>query len=92
MQFFQGKSQLPQGATIVKLVTTQAGQGKPTAIITSAANATASNSQFIGQVSQLHKSFINLFIVHQFVSPLEALLGATRCQLFEEEASDEQYL
>lgn len=26
---------LPQGATIVKLVTSQAGQGKPTAIITS---------------------------------------------------------
>ena len=32
--FFQGKS-IPQGATIVKLVTTQPGSGKPTAIITS---------------------------------------------------------
>ena len=31
---FQNKG-IPQGATIVKLVTTQAGTGKPTAIITS---------------------------------------------------------
>jgi hypothetical protein len=36
----QGKS-IPQGATIVKLVTTQAGgTGKPTAIITSQAGQT----------------------------------------------------
>ena len=51
----QGKSQLPQGATIVKLVTSQAGQGsKPSAIISSAAsnNPQAPNQQqIIGQVT-----------------------------------------
>ncbi|KAL4225895.1 Host cell factor 2 [Mactra antiquata] len=39
---------LPQGATIVKLVTSQAGQGKPTAIITSQGHTGQTPSNIIG--------------------------------------------
>lgn len=50
----QGKAQLPQGATIVKLVTSQAGQGnKQSAIITSTSSPQISHQQIIGQVFSL---------------------------------------
>ena len=62
---------LPQGATIVKLVTSQAGgQGKPTAIITSQGHAGHTPSNIIGlssvqpQAARPAGVSIQLYIAH----------------------------